>query len=571
MSPHARFFPASVAIVLAAGASLFLLSAAQADLRAATETHFLAIWSTAVLLCAAGLTARPSLELAGSSLLLVLAGWVVPAGPVRGATFGALLVASLGLALHRHITQEKQGLGWSLLVPAALGAQFLARSDRFLTGLLEPRTLFGLVVLPLVAAWALGMLGWRRGFGPTLLIGGVCLMLVPGWSVAVVLSLLGVALGTVAVARKANRWIRLGGLAILVVTAYTWHPGLAAIILLTTLLVASGESRLGAAIVALAAVIALAIMPGVRAWEESLLQTGLLLVLIPAAPLVGSRDSRRVMAAALLLTLLAARTVPLPGALASPLAVVVLCLPSEGTYVTLQRIWTGTLVSGTLLLAAYPWLRDEPLAHTLGFFGVRGAWSSVLGVLIAFLLLGWLVEIARSRMPRAQLPAGIALAALSAAVFIQLPIAGVDPLAGTPVVLTEESDTLTTELPPDVRVGSVVLDSYLENSASLPMGTPVAEVRLEMEDGDHLLWLVRAGVESGEWAARRGDVATLPGFQAPSPWLTWIPAGDEFFGQRYRSRWELPAAQEPTRLMIQRKQELPPELGLAVLSMELRP
>ncbi|MGB5391164.1 MAG: hypothetical protein WBP10_13410, partial [Thermoanaerobaculia bacterium] len=70
MSSHARFSPASVAVVLAAGASLFLLAAAQADPQAAAETRYLAFWSTAVLLCAAGLSRQPSFELAGSTILL---------------------------------------------------------------------------------------------------------------------------------------------------------------------------------------------------------------------------------------------------------------------------------------------------------------------------------------------------------------------------------------------------------------------------------------------------------------------------------------------------------------------
>ena len=62
MSTLARFSPASVAIVLASGVSLFLLAAVQADPQAATETGYLAFWSVAVLLCAAGLSRQPSFE-----------------------------------------------------------------------------------------------------------------------------------------------------------------------------------------------------------------------------------------------------------------------------------------------------------------------------------------------------------------------------------------------------------------------------------------------------------------------------------------------------------------------------
>jgi hypothetical protein len=570
MSTNARFSPASVAVVLAAGASLFLLAAAQADPQAAAETRYLAFWSTAVLLCAAGLSRQPSFELAGSALLLVLAGWVVPAGPVRAATFGLLLTASLGLAILRRLADHSKGIDWSFWVPAALGAQFLARSDQLLTNPMEPRTLFGLVVLPLAAAWSLGLVGRNRGVGAALLTAGVSLVLVPGWSVAVVLSLLGVALRIASPIGAARSWIRFVALVLLVILAGLWHQSLPVVILLTTLFVASPQDWKGNAAVVLGTVLALVLLPGVRSWEESLLAAGLILVLLPAAPLVGSEDSRRVMPAALLVAFLAARTVPLPGALAAPLAAVALCIPRQGTYVTLQRIWTGALVTGALLLAAYPWLRTEPLSDTLRLFGVGGGWSSVLGVLIGFLVIAWLAEMAQARKRRALLPAALALGALAVATLLQLPSSSAYSLAGTPIVMTSEQHEVVRDLEPDVPVGSVVIDSYLENSTSLAAGTPVAEVTLDMEDGNHQRWLLRVGIESGEWAARREDVASLEGFQAPPPWLTWIPGGSEIFAHRYRARWDLPEPATATRITIARRPELPPEVGIAIFRLEIR-
>jgi len=570
MRSNARFSPASVAIVLAAGMSLLVLAAVQADPQAAVETRYLAIWSTAVLLCAAGLSGRPSIELASSALLIVLVGWVVPAGPVRAATFGVLLTASLGLALFRRLADRPDELDWGLLVPAALGAQLLCRSDQLLAGQLELETLVGLIVLPFAAAWTLGWLGRDRSVGAVLLAAGVCLVLVPGWSVAVVLSLIGVTLGAATLPWEKSRWIRLGGLALLAVAAYAWHPSLPAVILLTALLVASGQRWIGAVAVVLATAIALVLLPGVRAWNESLLQAGLLLVLLPAAPMVGRKDLPRVLSA-LLLAFLAARTVPLPGGMAAPLAAVALTLPAKGAFVALQRIWTGTLVAGAILFAAYPWLRAEPLSDTLRLFGVRGDGSAVLGVVLGFLVVGWLVNRAQTRGPRTQLPAVVALTVLAFALLLQLPPANVYSLTDTPVVLTADSGEMARDLALETRVGSVVLDSYLQNSTRLDTGTPVAELSLETEDGSHLRWLLRVGIESGEWAARREDVATLAGFQAPSPWLTWIPAGGEIFAQRYRCRWQLAVPAEATRLTITRRRELPPELGIAILHLELRP
>ena len=571
MSSHARYSPASVAVVLAAGASLFLLAAVQADPQAAAETRYLAFWSTAVLLCAAGLSRQPSFELAGSALLLVLAGWALPAGPARAATFSLLLAGGLGLAIHRHLADRSGGFDWSLWIPAALGIQLLARSDHLLANPLEPKTLVGLVVLPVAAAWSLGTISRNRGVGAALLAAGVSLVLVPGWSVAVVLSLVGVALRVAAPVRAASRWIRLGALVLLMILAGVWHPGLPIVILLTMLFVDVPRDWKANAAVVLGAVAALVLLPGVRSWEESLLAAGLILVLLPAAPLVGSKESQRVMPLALLVAFMAARTVPLPGALTAPLVAIVLVLPREGTYLAVQRIWTGTLATGTLLLAAYPWLRSEPLSDTLRLFGVGGDWSSVLGVVVGFLVVAWLAEAAQARRHRALLPASVALMALAVAALLQLPPAGVYSLTGAPVVLTAEHYEVIRDLEVDTPVGAVVVDSYLENSAQLAAGAPFAEVTLETEDGNFQRWLLRVGIESGEWAARREDVASRDGFQAPPPWLSWIPDESAVFAQRYRARWDLPESVRATRLTLTRLPALQSNVGIAILDLELRP
>jgi hypothetical protein len=195
----------------------------------------------------------------------------------------------------------------------------------------------------------------------------------------------------------------------------------------------------------------------------------------------------------------------------------------------------------------------------------------VLGVLIGFLVIAWLAEMAQARKRRALLPTALALGALAIAALLQLPSAGIYSLAGTPVVLTSERQEIVRDLELDSRVGSVVVDSYLENSAQLPTGTPFGEITLEAADGSRQRWLLRIGIESGEWAARREDVASQEGFEAPSPWLAWIPAGSKIFAQRYRARWDLPEPAGTKRLTITRWAELPPELGFAILHLELRP
>jgi hypothetical protein len=211
------------------------------------------------------------------------------------------------------------------------------------------------------------------------------------------------------------------------------------------------------------------------------------------------------------------------------------------------------------------------LRDILGIFGIQGDWTSVAAVMIGFSLIGWLVEKAQARRPRPLLAGGAAVVVLGIAALLRLPAPSTHSLAETPLVLSTERRSAASHLQLDTEVSSVVLDSYLQNSVPFAAGTPVAEVVLKTEAGEDLRWLLRVGLESGEWAARREDVATVEGFQAPPPWLTWLPAGGEFFGQRYRSRWHLPTPAIPTRLTIRLLPELPPEVGIAVLHLELRP
>jgi hypothetical protein len=120
-------------------------------------------------------------------------------------------------------------------------------------------------------------------------------------------------------------------------------------------------------------------------------------------------------------------------------------------------------------------------------------------------------------------------------------------------------------------MGTLVIYSYLDNSAQLPAGTPVAELELVAPNGSISTWSLRVGVETGEWAARRPDVAALPGFRAPPTRLAWLASDGRLFAQRYRALWSLETPIEARHLRILRSRDLPPESSLAVFHLELRP
>jgi hypothetical protein len=76
-------------------------------------------------------------------------------------------------------------------------------------------------------------------------------------------------------------------------------------------------------------------------------------------------------------------------------------------------------------------------------------------------------------------------------------------------------------------------------------------------------------VETGEWAARRADVAAASVLQSPPAWISWV-AGD-FFGQRYRSLWTIEAPGSFAELSVERNPALPPQVSLALHGVEIRP
>jgi hypothetical protein len=113
-------------------------------------------------------------------------------------------------------------------------------------------------------------------------------------------------------------------------------------------------------------------------------------------------------------------------------------------------------------------------------------------------------------------------------------------------------------------VVEVVVVSNLANAAALPAGAAVLTVEARGAGGELSRWTLRAGRETGEWAARRRDV------MAPAPPAWQSAVDDGFFAQRYRAAWRLGAPLEVSRLRVVREPGLPRETVVALFALEIR-
>ena len=186
---------ANFAIALAAGLAMVSYGANLVDVSAAAETLYLGVWATVILVAIAGLAS--DLEVGVAAVLSTLIIWAVPSGPARGAALGLVLVLALFLTLARRLARDSEHLSWQTAVAGAVGFQALCRADRFLQiDQLDPRTLVSIVILPVIAAVALIFLQRNHPARSVVLAAMVAVLLVPGFSVAVTLALVALALGT---------------------------------------------------------------------------------------------------------------------------------------------------------------------------------------------------------------------------------------------------------------------------------------------------------------------------------------------------------------------------------------
>lgn len=559
MSPSIAESALRLALPFAVGTGYWLVGGLHRDPAVAAEARYLGLLVTVVLLCAAWVTPRLGAAFSALAVLLAALPWALPGTADRGAAAGMLL----GLALVAGVLSRRPDT-WSArsVVALSLGAQLLLLGPRLLSP--TPSSVIAIVGWAALAGVSLEVLRHRCGGLPAALAAATAFVLGPGFGPWSALALAGPAAAAVAADGAASRLLRaLAATALVLPLAWDPERGL---LLLVCAAVVAGRGRL-AWIAGAAGLVALVLPEASLAAAPS----GLLwaLLLLPALTLRPWVEADLRLPALVLLLATAAhssdRTL-----LALPMVTLALgAAPRYPVSLRLQAGWSAALAAMTALLAAYPWLRQDPLVETLALLGGGAQW-----VTTAVVALVAIAATAADRLPHAEVfsrrtAAWILAALLGAAALASHPATAWLGIAGEPVVLGADSAAWRRRLESSSRVGSVALDSTLSHAASLPPGTVVASLHLETSGGETVL-PVRTGIESGEWAARRADVAALPTVAAPAPFLGWVAAGGEFFGQRYRGRWELPARQTIEGLQIRLAPDLPPELTVTLFHLELR-
>jgi hypothetical protein len=556
----------------AALAAIGCFAVREVDPVAAAEGVYLGKLAAGVLVAVAALAPEPARELGLGAALATAAVWSLPAGPGRGAVLMALLVAAFTVAAVRRLRMQwPSHPASSTLTPAValcFGAQILLRGELLFS--LRPtamptmtvaalaaaaRPWLALLVLPVIAGTATAMLWRRYGALPAWVAAGAAMALAPGWTVGTTLAVVALAgaatlvnapAGTrVAWGRAGAPRLELAGALAALLASIAWEPR-------------SGW-------VATVAGLALWRPPGERSWPWTWARLAAATLLALAVPWVPDRS-----------------------VLAAPLALAALALPSMGAAVGIAAVWGAAVVLGTALLASYPWMRVDPLGDCLALLGAGGqpGWRLAATIGAAALAVGAVslfLGMSRRRADRtARRPAneetarratGGAAAVAGLALFAALAVPrmlypGTTFLTAGDTVLLERGNPEWRREIGTGRARSVVLQTSLLHAAELATGTPVALVRLRATGSSDVEMVLRAGRDSGEWAARRPDLAGAR-LTAPRAWMSWV-AGD-FFGQRYRSRLAIPSQGSFGRLEIELAPGLPPDFALALYQVELDP
>ncbi len=573
-------------------ASIAVLAAVLEDPVASRESLFLALWAAlgvAVVTALGWPTTGRGRQLhwpVATSLLVVAAAWMGHHQPYRGATVSVVLLLGLCLAM-LSAWQERQrpliksrvaqrspvaGTQFQLLnaeitVPAALGFQLALRPGLLLQPYFELHSTVSLVLLPVVAGLALAFLAERFDPRRVALAGATALILGPGWNVTTTLALLALAAGSVYADDRRPTWQRwmaiagwltlpwlLGSVGLLFVVgglALVVTPTAALLLLLATLAIGLG-------------------MPAARLKEQAILLFVAAAGMVPSALWV-TKEGRWRMRHGALIALAAALIGEGPEALACGLALLALSAPVKGCVFEMQRAWTATVLLGTCLFAAYPWMWQEPRGALLRQLGIVPRGSDLILPFLLVVGLGSLLQLLRQLLGRRS----------PRTLWWVLSLLGIALLSGQQgvtvlrnsyqaVVLDDAADLYRQSFEaPAVR--AVYLDSNMVHGLQLEPGTVVADVVLRDKNNRQLRsWPLRVGVHTAEWAVARPDIAARPGLQVPHHWVSQIAADGTFFSRRFRGRFEVAEPLSAAHLHIRRRPELPAEVQLVIYRLELR-
>lgn len=540
--------------------------------------------------------------LPAAATLSALAVLALPVGPVRGATVVSLLVAAVAIALACRLGAPAGR--WrdetALLLPVAVAVQVAFRGAALLTPSVDLHSVVVYVAMPLAVAAAGTLLTLRYGRTAVWIAAAAAVTFAGGFHVASTLALVAPAAGEI-LGRPPARRPTLGRVtaAAVLLAPFVWQQRTAALAVLVALGMAAlaagraGNRGRAARLVLAATVTAVGLVAAfgapLRPWTEALPALAVLAVALPLLPWSLLRDGRTApgrllpAVAGLALALAAARCAPDVSALALPAALLAFTLaapaaadgaPSRGRGIALQAGWSVVLTVVAALLAAYPWLRPQPAAAALDLLRLDATGASALWLLVLATVAALLPVPAPLR--RAALPGLLAAGLLYAVPHAAPP----RPLAASPVAeLDARSGQREIELTgpagrPPAAISALIARCHLSYATQLAGGTPVFDLLL-YGDGDDdepaIRWTFRAGVETGEWAARRPDIAAALAHRTPPPFVTWVAPGGDFFGQTYRSRLELPRPVVPHRLVLRRRADLPRRVRVHVERLEGAP
>jgi hypothetical protein len=574
---------ARVALPLACAVSWLAIAAFQREPSVAAEARFLGLVTAVVLFAALQAAPRIGTLLGVAVVLLGAIPWALPGTADRGVAAGLLLAAALAVAAATSARRpaaddgELSSLAWtpSRVVGLVLGSQLLARSGELLAP--DVATVVSLVVWAAVAALAILLLAAQRGALAAALAAAAAFALGPGFTMTTSLALAAPVLATLIADARRPPVQRVACVAALLAPLAVDFEHAAFLALAA---IASAGPRWIRWIAGLAALIAF-FGPGADraaglvgpAWLLALVPIVVSEVLREAGTWRFAAATTATRFAAICLGLAVAAQLPDRSALAIPAVLLASTLRgARPLAAALQTTWSGVLVFATAVLAAYPWLRETALADAWSLLGAGAGWRSActaVVLLAAAAAIALVLGRSRSISSTAAALAPLVLVTLLAPLaLLTHPAIEASPIASQPVELDADSPSWSASLDAPAPAATVILDSSLSHAESIAPGTVIATVRLATAGGPVELPL-RAGLDTGEWAARRPDVAAIAGFTAPAAWLHWVDAGRGFFGQRYRAWLPLDAPVTANAIEVRLAPGTQSDVVLTVFHLEL--